>query len=451
VIVMKFGGSSIAEAPRIVAVAELVRAQLGRRPVVVVSALASVTDLLEQSITRARAGDLEGLDSVLADLERRHRWALAGSIEDAALRHALSLDVQALFDDLRLHLRSLRVLGEVTPRTADGVLAFGEMLSARIVSAAFRDRGLPARWIDPRQVMVTSERFGRAEPDLARVSERCTTEVAPLLQAGELPVIGGYVGATAAGETTTLGRGGSDTSAAVLGLALGAEEIQIWTDVDGWMSADPRLVPAARRLERLSFVEAAELAFYGAKVLHPHAIAPAVRRQIPVRVLNSLRPDSPGTVIVDEAERGEPAAVASLASRGGACLARVHGPPKRADPSFLPHVLEACERVGAVPDLVVSSELAIALVAPGMERLQRLASELRPGEQLELLDDRAILCVVGSNLSTAGKLRGEVLAALAAWEPEVVALGGSRTSVAAVLEGSRLAPALSDLHRRFFE
>ena len=321
---MKFGGTSVADAERILAITEIVRARLPRAPVVVVSALAGVTDLLVRAVRAARASDLEGLEPLLADLERRHRWALAGSVEDPGERHDLSLEIDGRFEDLRRKLRSIRILGEGTPRAVDGVLANGELLSARIVAAAFRARGLPARFVDPREVVVTDARFGEAHPELQAIVSRCRDRVAPLVRAGEIPVLGGYVGATPEGDTTTLGRGGSDTSAAVLGAALDVEEIQIWTDVDGMMSADPRLVPRARTIPRLSFAEAAELAFYGAKVLHPDSIAAAVERQIPVRVLNSHRPDAAGSVVLD----GPPE------ERAASCSARTEGtiPKCRSEP-----------------------------------------------------------------------------------------------------------------------
>ena len=296
--VMKFGGTSVGDARRMAAVCEIIRSRLDKRPVVVVSALAGVTDLLVRAVAAVGVGDREALEPILSDLERRHRWALAGTVDDPRSRHDLSLDVDALFEDLKQLLRSVRVLGEGTPRSTDAILAFGETLSARILVGALRDRGVTARWLDPRDVMITDGRHGAAAPDMVAVEKRCRERIFPVLEAGEVPVIGGFVGASVDGVTTTLGRGGSDTTASVLGSAMAAREIQIWTDVDGLMSADPKLVPTARTLEQVTFAEAAELAFYGARVLHPASIAPAVERQIPVRVLNSFRPEGQGTRIL---------------------------------------------------------------------------------------------------------------------------------------------------------
>jgi aspartate kinase len=450
VIVMKFGGTSVADAKRILGVVEIVRRHFHLRPVVVVSALAGVTDLLVSAVAAAREGDRETIEPLLADIERRHRWALAGSIEDPRRRHDLSLEVDALFDDLRQLLRSVRILGEGTPRSSDTLLAFGEILSARLLTAALEDRGLPARWVDPREVMITDGSHGAAEPDLDEVARRAGSRIAPLLAAGEVPVTGGFVGATRDARTTTLGRGGSDTSASVIGAAMEALEIQIWTDVDGLMTADPKLVPEARTIPRVSFAEAAELAYYGAKVLHPASIATAVRRAIPVRVLNSLSPGGAGTLILAE---GDPGAlpIVSVASRGGIRSVRITSKRMRLDPGFLPAVLAAFDRDGLVPELVVSSEVAVSVAIPAELRLDGVRREFSHAADVEEVPGRALLCVVGSGLSRDGGVRSMVLSALAPIEPEIVSLGGSGTSVTAVIAEDRLREAVLGLHRRFFE
>jgi len=444
---MKFGGSSVADAGRIRAIAGIVRQRLERKPVIVVSALGGVTDLLERAISLARGGDLERLEPVLADLERRHRWALTGCVETAALRHAMSLEMDGLFDDLRQRLRSVRILGEGTPRATDGLLAFGELLSARIVAAAFGELGLAAHWVDPRKVMVTDGRFGRAAPQLDAVRSRCEETLLPLVERGELPVLGGFVGATAGGETTTLGRGGSDTSAAVLGLALDAEEIQLWTDVAGLMTADPDLVPEARTLPRISFAEAAELAFYGARVLHPASLAPAVQREIPVRVLSSMQPAAPGTWI-GQTPDADAAPIASVASRSPVRAVRIASRSLEVDPGFLRRTMQRLEGLEAPPDLVVSSDLAVTLVLPESAGLRGIEGRFGSEARVELLEPGAIICMVGAGLRG---VRGKVLAALAEWDPEVLALGVSRNSVTALVREELLQPALQSLHRRFFE
>jgi aspartate kinase len=450
-IVMKFGGSSLADAERILAAANTIALHAERRPVVVVSALGGVTDLLVRSIDAARRGERDALERQLAELQRKHRWALAGAVEDAGDRHQLGLEIDELFEDLRQRLRSIRILGEATERASDAVLACGEDLSARIVTAALRGLGQAARWVDPRRLVPTDAAHGEARVDENALRRRCAAELLPVLEDGGVPVTGGFVGAAANGDTTTLGRGGSDTTAALLGSALRAEEIQIWTDVDGVMSADPRLVPAARTLPRVSFSEAAELAYYGAKVLHPDSIAPAVRRGIPVRVLNALRPDSAGTVVVGDDVADQPLPLASVANRAGVCLVRVISRRMRVDAAFLPGVLDALRELEIVPDLVVSMGVAVTLVLPRSVRRESLEGRLGDGVRIEVVPDQALVCVVGSGLARDAGFRTTVLTALAELRPDVITPGASRTSLAAVLPRAKLEAAVGDLHRRFFE
>jgi aspartate kinase len=450
-IVMKFGGSSVADAERILRTAEIVRARLERRPVVVVSALGGVTDLLVGAVEAARQGDLEGLEPRLADLERRHRWALAGCIDARDQRHDLSLETDRQFEDLRQKLRSVRILGEGTPRAVDAILAIGELLAARIVTAVFHGRGLAARLVDPRRLLVTDDRHGEADPRLEFVGERCALHLQPLIEAGQVPVVGGFVGATPAGETTTLGRGGSDTSAAVIGSVMQAAEIQIWTDVDGLMSADPRLVPTARTIPRLSFAEAAELAFYGAKVLHPDSIAPAVRCRIPVRVLNASRPEGHGSVILDADPQPSAGGLVSVASRSGVLTLRVLSRRMKADPGFVAGVIDGLRANRLTPDLIVASEVAVHFALPRPGDTARLVREMERFGTVELREDRAIICAVGSGAGGGGPSGRLALTALAEWEPELVGVGASGTGLAAIVPRQRLEAAVRGLHRQFFE
>jgi aspartate kinase len=446
---MKFGGSSVADAKRIQAVRAIVSDRVDKRPAVVVSALAGVTDLLEESIEAATRGERDLLERLLSDIERRHRWALTGAVEESKRLHHLSLEIDGMFEDLRQRIRSVRILREGTPRATDAVLAFGELLSARIIAAAFEDCGLPARLVDSRDVIVTDDRHGDAEPDMQAIRERAGMMLAPMVEAGEIPVLGGYIGAAVNGDTTTLGRGGSDTSAAVLGAALDAEEIQIWSDVDGLMSADPTLVPSARALPKISFAEAAELALYGARVLHPDSIAPAVKRQIPVRVLNSMRPESSGTIILGE--EGSADALASVASRSGFCLVRISNRRLRRDAAFMPSVVVAFRNAGIGFDLLVSTEVALCLAVEKDVDLAPVREALGDSAGFEIERDRAVICVVGSRLGRDSRFRALVLSALAEFEPEMVGLGASGSSLAAVVTESGLEAAVCGLHRRFVE
>ena len=449
-IVQKFGGTSISDADRLVRAAGIVAAEIDRRPVVVVSALGGVTDLLALAIEEAAGGRKEGLEAVLADLERRHRWALSGACTDARRRHDLELEVGAAFEELRQLLRAVRVLGEVTLRARDTLLAFGERLSSRILVAALHGLGVDAEWIDPSTIIATDAQYGNATAEPTRTRENCSRTLLPAVAAGRVPVVGGFVGATAGGIVTTLGRGGGDTSAAVIGAAIDADEIQIWTDVDGVMTADPRLVPSARSLERLSFAEAAELAFYGAKVLHPASIEPAVRLNIPVRVRNAANCDAPGTEIVAGTDGSGPG-IASIASRSGLRAVRIRSRRMDVDPDFLRAIADRCHAHRCTPDVMVSSEIGAAVAVRTEGASDAWIDDVRAIGEVEVRDDMAVICVVGSGLDSDTATRVRVLEALSALGPSIVSAGGSGTAVAAVIEEAGLAEAVRTVHRRFFE
>lgn len=431
-------------------VARIVGGRVSRQPVVVTSALSGVTDLLDRAFTAAAAGRHDEVDPILADVERRHRWAVDGLGLAGGARHALELDLDGRFSDLRARIRSVRILGEGTPRARDGVLAEGEQCASRILVAALVAAGLDARHVDPQDVMPTDDAFGAARPDLVRLPERAGERLRPLLAAGAVPVTGGFVGQSPAGETTTLGRGGSDTSAAMLGLALGAEEVEIWTDVDGLMTADPRRVAGARTLPRVSFACAAELASCGARVLHPHAVAPAVAQRIPVRVLNSLCPGASGTLIVDAVEGlGEEGPVA-VASREVAAVLVVRDRRLRPDGALAARVLDTVARHGVAVHLAVAIHGGLTLAAGPVPPGADLAAALGPDLELEVRRDRALIGIVGPGVARPPVL-GRVLRELVERPLELLALGPAGISVVALVDVVDLSATLTHLHHRFFE
>ena len=292
-VVMKFGGTSVADPDAIGRLLAIVGAQQASTsppnvPVVVVSALAGVTDALVKVAQLAERGESEVAAAALRALEERH-LAVAAAVTTGS-RARVRDEVTAEFHELMGLAHGLATLREVSHRSHDAVLAVGELVSSRIVAAALSDRGIPSVWVDARTVLITDDEHGGAVPDMARTCGGVRAHLAPVLAGGAVPVVGGFVGATAGGVTTTLGRGGSDYSAAIFGACLDAGEIQIWTDVDGMLTADPRLVRQPRVVPHLSFAEASELAYFGAKVLHPSTILPAVSKNIPVRILNSRQP-----------------------------------------------------------------------------------------------------------------------------------------------------------------
>ena len=299
-VVMKFGGTSVEDATAIARTAGIVagRVAAGKRPVVVVSAMSKVTDQLLACAAAASRGDRTGAMALSQRLRCRHRDTAAALLKDAV---ALNASLEREFDALDEILRGLAAILELTPRISDLIVSYGERLSSVMIAQAFRERGLEAVHLDARDVIITDSRFQRAIPQDALIEERCAIHIRPQIDAGRVPVLGGFIGSNGAGITTTLGRGGSDFTGALIGGALHAEAIEIWTDVNGIMTTDPRIVPDALRVKTISFEEAAELAYFGAKVLHPATILPAVKKNIPVLVLNSRNPQNEGTRITSMA------------------------------------------------------------------------------------------------------------------------------------------------------
>ncbi len=438
-IVQKFGGTSVGGAAPIRRLAEIVRRALPRRPVVVVSAVGGVTNALFQSGEVAlKRGDWRAAHAALA---AKHRTILAELGLDATL-------LDALLDELSGLLRGVELIGETTPRTLDQLASFGERLSVRIVAAHLARTGLAARAFDAWDAgLVTDSRFGGARP----LAEAPAKIRAALDGFQGVPVITGYVAKDAHGHVTTLGRGGSDWSAAIFGAALGAEEIQIWTDVDGVMTADPRIVPHAKQREKLSFAEAAELAFFGAKVLHPATMVPAIEKDIPIRVLNSFRPEVPGTTVVARllpTERG----VKSIASKHGIAVVNVVAAPMLLQFGFLERVADVFARHEVVVDVIATSEVSLALTTEPNARLEPVVAELAAFSAVTVLRDMALVSVVGEELSDSQRVQATVLGTLAELgvKVEMLSYGATRNNLSVVLPEARLKETVSALHERLF-
>jgi aspartate kinase len=415
---------------------------------VVVSALARVTDTLLAACARARAGDAGAAEDLVATIETRHRLLVEELLAtDAGAVADVWADVLPHLDDLRNVLTSVAVLRELTPRGADRVAAAGELMSSRIVAAALRCAGLPARWIDARRALVTDSR-SPALPVIDATRTAATVEMAPALAAGEVPVTGGFVGATGEGITTTLGRGGSDYSGAVFGAALDACEIQIWTDVDGMLTADPRLVADAHVVPELSFDEASELAYFGAKVLHPSTILPAVERAIPVRILNTRRPDGPGTVILAHAgDHGR--RLTAIACKRNITVVDVTSTRMLLAHGFLRRVFEVFERHETSVDVVTTSEVSVSMTVDDDRRIDGIERDLAAFATVRLETGMAIVCAVGDQLRNDPLTAGQVLGTLERFPLRMVSQAASRRNVTVVLNDSDVPAAMARLHEAF--
>jgi aspartate kinase len=438
-ILQKFGGTSVGGPDPVRRLGEIVRRSLPRGPMVVVSAVGGVTNRLIRLTELATSG--EAWEPELAAIARTHEQLVQDLGLDSALLGALPRELADL-------VRGIALVRERTPRTLDAVASFGERISARIVAAHLVRIGIPAVALDAWDAgLVTDARFGGARPlqDSEASIRRALAGVAGV------PVITGYVGKSRTGEITTLGRGGSDFSAAIFGAALGAEEIQIWTDVDGVMTADPRIVPRAKQVRSMSFAEAAELAFFGAKVLHPATMAPAVRTNIPIRVLNSFRPEQEGTLVTAKPERsGGP--VRSIAHKDHIAVVNVVAAPMMLQFGFLEKVADVFARHEIVVDMIATSEVSLALSTEPGARLEPALAELASFSEATVVRDVALVSVVGEGLKERVDPCATVLATLAELrvQVEMISYGATRNNLSLVVPGARVREVVAALHARLF-
>jgi len=446
---MKFGGSSVVDAGAIDRVARIVASEQGRgsTPVVVVSALGGVTDALLALASAARQRESAAVDAGLEALSRRHsEQARALGVDgDASLRLAL----EHQFAALAAMLHGMPADGDTLEPALDAVAAAGELLSSRLVAAAMPPRGLAAAWVDARTVVITDDRFTRASPLMDEIATAASASIQPLVAAGTIPILGGFVGRTVDGRTTTLGRGGSDYSASLVGAAIHAAEIQIWTDVDGMLTADPRIVADADVVPHLSFAEAAELAYFGAKVLHPSTIFPAISRSIPVRILNSQRPDQAGTLITGDPPRdGRP--FAALACKRGITVIDITSTRMLMAHGFLRRVFEAFEQAETAVDVVTTSEVSVSVTIDDNRRGADIVASLLEIADISVEENMAILTVVGDRLATNSTLAARIVGALTEFPLRMISQAASRRNVTIVLPQAYLSRAMTHLHRELF-
>ena len=450
-IVMKFGGTSVADAEaiaRVVGIVKAARDSSGLPPVVIVSAMSGVTDrLLELTGAAERRLEAHVLNGV-AELSRRHFEALERLLPAEAANDVLA-DIGADFDDLRALLKATGILRSASPSAHDAIVCTGELMNSRILAAALAHNGVPTAWVDARRAIVTDNAHTAASPKAEETREAVGREIVPRVAEGRVPVVGGFVGATQHGVTTTLGRGGSDYSAAIIGAAVDSREIQIWTDVDGMMSADPRVVDSPKVVRYLSFGEASELAYFGAKVLHPSTILPAVAKDIPVRILNSRRAGGAGTTITavpPPATRP----LAAVACKRNVTMVEITSTRMLMAHGFLRRVFEVFERHRTAVDVVTTSEVSVSVTVDDDARLGDIVEALREFAEVSVEGGLAILCAVGDNLRCDPRIAARVIGALEGFPVRMVSQAASRRNVTIVLRDEDLAQGMGQLHSEFF-
>jgi aspartate kinase len=420
-----------------------------RGPVVVVSALGGATDKLLEAAAQAGRGNSQAAVEVLRALRVRH-LEVAGIIGAAPEHPAVEAFINDQFDELERVVGALGVLREVTPRWLDVIAAAGEILSSRIVAAALTAHGLPAAWVDARTVIVTGDEHTAAPPLMKETAVALSATVDPILADRRVPVLGGFVGATREGVTTTLGRGGSDYSAAIVGAGLGATEIQIWTDVDGMLTADPRLVQHTQVVPHISFGEASELAYFGAKVLHPATILPAVAQNIPVRILNSRRPQDAGGTLITRERPASNRPLTAVASKKGVTVVDITSTRMLMAHGFLARIFQAFEQHRTAVDVVTTSEVSVSVTIDDARRLGEIAASLREVADVTREDAMAIICAVGDGLQRDPAFVTELLQSLGGIPIRMVSQAAARRNITLVIRESDLELALERVHQRFF-
>ncbi len=449
-IVMKFGGSSVGSAEAMQRVARIVAGRIRKRPLVVASAMSGITDALLQ-VSRAceERRLLEALGGIQA-IRDRHVETLDALELVTPEREAAAGEVRTLCSDLETLARGVATLGELTPRSRDALAAFGEALSCRLLAAALRKEGLPARFEDSRGLLVTDPSFGAASPNFLATERRCRETALPALDRGQVLVTQGFVGATLEGITTTLGRGGSDYSAATFGSVMGAETIEIWTDVDGMMTADPRVVPDARRIREVSFDEAAELSYFGAKVLHPSTVLPAVERGIPVQIFNTWNPEGEGTRITAQPTRCSNL-IKSIAMKRGITVLNVSSTRMLQAHGFLRTLFDVFERHATAVDVVTTSEVSVSMTIDDTRSLEAIRRELEAIGKVSVESGMAIVCVVGDGLRGAPGAVARIFGALGGTAVHMVSQGASEINLTFVVQEGAAHEVVRSLHREMFQ
>jgi|HubBroStandDraft_1064217.scaffolds.fasta_scaffold05878_8 aspartate kinase len=450
-IVMKFGGTSVESAAAIERVASIVKARAKRRPVVVVSAMGKTTNKLLAIASTAIDGKREEYIRQIHDLRDFHSRE-ARLVVPLADRAELDRLLDEHFQELTELVKGLAVLGELTPRSIDAISSYGERLSSHIVSLAFRHFGMHTAHLDSRQVIVTDRRHTQAAPLYPETYARLAAVVPALAGSNaedKIVVMGGFIAATEDGVTTTLGRGGSDFTASIVGAGIGAEEIQIWTDVDGMLTADPTILAGGHRVKTISFAEAAELAYFGAKVLHPATVVPAIEKNIPVLILNSRRPDVSGTRIVSEAVPcGN--VVKSIACKRRITLVNVHSTRMLMAHGFLRRIFEVFDRHETAVDMVSTSEVSVSLTIDNTKALDAICKELNQFSEVSIEDGQAIVCLVGDNIRYTPGVAMRVFGALDGINIRMISQGASLLNISLVVTEKDLHAAVEALHTEFF-
>jgi aspartate kinase len=457
-IVMKFGGTSVEDGPSIERVAEIIRARLNLKPIIVVSAMGKTTSKLLRASEASAAGDTRTTLSIVADLKTRHWSEARRLVKNPDGREVFQL-IEKHFDELKKLLEGLAILGEVPPRGLDKILAYGELLSSAVLSDALRERSVPSQLIDARELIKTDDRFGAASPLFDITNQNLRATIAPLVEGGTVPVIQGFIGSSRDGATTTLGFEGSDYTATIIGAALDADDIQIWKDVSGLMTADPHVLSAARTVKVCSFAEAADLTFFGAKVLHPKAIHPAARKNIPVHIFNSKQPAAPGTRISSDTPPCSNL-IKSIAYKKPITIINATAASSAEGSGFVSadDLLRAFadtlakRRIQPLITSVSASNVVLALDSRDLKHGGRdLIESVSEFGTATAVGNRALVSIVGDGVRNEHSLVGKAFKAIDDIELGLILHGSSPITMSFVVAEEDVANVIARLHDAFFD
>jgi bifunctional aspartokinase / homoserine dehydrogenase 1 len=461
-LVMKFGGTSVGTVEAMAAAVDIVCNAHERWPrlVVVTSALSGVTTMLIDSAIRAAQGDMSLFHKTVSELAHRHEELVDALIKSPARKHQAHWEVKHLIGDFSNLCQAINVLGEASPRALDAVAALGERLSVRVLAAAVQSAGLEAEYIESTHLVVTDDKFQNALPDMPATTVRTRQSLLPILSSGRIAVVTGYIGAAPSGVTTTLGRGGSDYSAAILAVALQASEVWIWTDVDGVMTADPRMVPDARTIPVLSYREVAEMAHFGARVLHPKSIHPVIEAGILLRVCNTFNPSGPDTQLIKECCNDRQGMIRAITTIRGLQLITLSGRGMLGVPGVAGRIFSAVATTGVSVPLIIesTSEQAICFPAPKeraavvMQTVQaHLSADIQRGDidRVSASDDVDIITVICPGLRVTPGVAGQIFGVLGDTEINVlgISFGASDVSINLIVSAHDTQAAVSALHK----
>lgn len=426
---------------------EIVRNQ--ENAVVVVSAMSGVTDTLLHCFDLAVNQNVHAATTLFEEQLARH-LVVARSFLSGKLLAEFESIVRGARVQVERVLRRIATPSVSLPALKDELVSYGEYLSANLLANVLRSLAIPATYVDAREVVVTDEEYGSANPLLNETVQRAREKLNPLIRLGKVPVLGGFVAATTKGQTTTLGRGGSDYSAATIGAVLNARAIQIWTDVNGVLTADPRVVPRAQTIPILSYQEAAELAYFGAKVLHPKTIQPAINRRIPVRVLNSREPDNPGTLIVSESQAA-PQTIKVIAHKSNITTIQITSARMLGAYGFLQALFAVFARHRTVVDIVTTSEVSVSLSLDDPSSLDQIVVDLKSLGQVEIEKRRTIISVIGEGLRNTPGVAATVFSILRDINVSMISLGASSINLTLMVDNEDAHEAITRLHHSYFE